>query len=134
MRQRPFNLPTHGETLEAKRLGEQYNVKLRKWAALLIHCVDCNGTLLATVTWIEGQPLAAAWEKGDRLAPERHIPRYWDCTWADRGSLLHARVGAHRHIIYLSDVHANLPPPRARKRVLKVRHIPDSKWGLCQPL
>jgi hypothetical protein len=62
---RPF-APSADEGREAKRLGAQYNVKLRQWAALLIRCVDCD-RLLATVTWIEGRPLAAAQEQGDRF-------------------------------------------------------------------
>ena len=127
---RPF-APSADEGREAKRLGAQYNVKLRQWAALLIRCVDCD-SLLATVTWIEGRPLAAAQEQGDRFTPERPTRRYWACSWADRGAVLQARVGAHRHVLDLGDVHAYLPPLGAPRRVMKVRHA--GPGSACKPL
>jgi hypothetical protein len=130
------NLPTVGESREAERLGAEWNTRLRSQAALLIHCIDCDGALLATITWVDGgRPLAAAKEKGDRLARERHIPWWWACTWADRGTVLHARIGSYRHVVLLSDVRAQLPPAGAPYARMKVRHDPDGPWpGACKPL
>jgi hypothetical protein len=61
----PF--PSAVESREAERLGAQY--ELIGWAALRIHCVVCNGALLAAITWVRGSPLAAAREQGARLVP-----------------------------------------------------------------
>lgn len=124
-------LPSVAESRKAERLGAQYNVKLRRDAALLIRCTDCEA-LLATVTWVDGRPLAAAQEQGDRLAPERRTRRYWACSWADRGTVLHARVGSHRHVLDLGDVHAYLPSAGAPRRIMKVRHA--GPGGACKPL
>lgn len=124
--------PSGAESSEAERLCAEYNVKLRQWSALLIHCADCDGALLATVTWIQGRPLAATQEQGDRLTPETRTRRYWACSWADRGAVLHARIGARRHVLDLGDVHAHLPAAGAPRRSIKVRHTgPD---GACTPL
>lgn len=118
-----MRLPSVGESREAERIGAEWNVRLRERAALLIRCIDCEA-LLATVTWIPGvgRPLAAAREQGDRLARERTLPRYWACSWADRGVVLHARIGARRHVVYLDDVQARLPAPGQPRDTMKVRH------------
>jgi hypothetical protein len=68
----PF--PGAVEQREAQRLGMEYGERLRKQAALLIRCGDCDGALLATVTWVNGRPLAAARGQGDRLRPEKNLP------------------------------------------------------------
>jgi hypothetical protein len=114
-------LATVAESREAERLGGEWNTRLRDEAALLISCIDCNA-LLATVTWVQGRPLAAAQAQGDRLAPERRIRRHWACSWADRGTVLHARVGAHRHVIDLDDVQGHLPAAGRPRAKMLVRH------------
>jgi hypothetical protein len=71
-RREPF-APSADEGREAKRLGQQ-----RQTAAMgaADRCVGCD-SLLATVTWIEGRPLAAAQEQGDRFtapSPSLSVP------------------------------------------------------------
>jgi hypothetical protein len=124
--------PGAAESREAERLGAEYGDKLRQQAELLIHCADCNGALLAAVKWVNGRPLAAAREQGDRLVPEKTLPRDWLYSWADRGAVLHARVGSYRHVLDLGDVHAYLPPARSARRNIKVRH--SGLEGACKPL
>lgn len=119
-----MKLPTVAESREANRLGVDWGPRLRSEAALLIICADCDGALLATVTYVQGRPLAAAREQGDRLTPDRQFepgertrgPAY---SWADRGTWLHARVGAQRHVLDLDAVLARLQSPSRR---MKVRH------------
>ena len=126
-----MKLPTVAESREAERLGAEFNVKLRRDASLLICCLDCHGAVIATVTWVNGRPLAAAQEQGDRLDPERRTRRYWACSWADRGTVLHARIDSYRHVVLLEDVQVHLPAAGAPRDRMKVRHTgPD---GISRP-
>lgn len=128
-----MKLPTGGESREADRLGTELGPTLRRDAALLISCVDCDA-LLATVTWIpgRGRALVAAREHGDRLAPERRTRRGPAYSWADRGGFLHARIGAHRHVLYTSDVRTYLPAPGKPRKKMLVRHTGTD--GVCRPV
>lgn len=123
--------PTVAESTHARKIGREQGGELRKRAALRIRCGDCDGVLLATVTWVDGRPLAAARERGDRLAPERAVPPHWAYTWADRGTVLHAWPRGSRHRLLLADVLDRLPANGKPRRNLVVRHA-DSH-GLARP-
>jgi hypothetical protein len=116
--------PSVVESREADRLGAQYGPdELIRRAALRIRCADCDGLIIAGITYIDRRPLATLREMNDRLAPERPpLGRHWQFGWADRGAVLHARCRARRHVLDLGDVAAYL---RRSKRLMKVHHTDE---------
>jgi hypothetical protein len=100
--------------------------KLRRNASLLIRCLDCEGALIANVAWVNGLPMIAAKGTGERMPPEGRRRHYWVYSYADRGTVLHAQLGPHRHEIPLDDVRAQLPPPGAPRAEMRIRHTPPS--------
>jgi hypothetical protein len=104
------------------------NNPLRGIASLLIRCLDCDGApLIANVAWVNGFPIIAAKGAGERMPPNgRRIRSCWIYSYADRGTVLHARIGTQPHEIPLEDVRAQLPPPGAPMAEMKVRHTPPT--------
>jgi hypothetical protein len=120
---RPF-APSAIEGREAKRLGALYGPdELLRRAALRIRCGDCDGLIIAGITYIGGRPHAKLREMNDRLRPERPpLGRHWQFDWADRGAVLHARCRARRHVLPLDDLLPRLPRPGKRRLDMTVRH------------
>jgi hypothetical protein len=114
-------LPSVGESREARRIGAERGPELVARAALLVVCDDCHARL-GTITWVDGRPWAALVEQGNRLDRVRRTRRYRNCVWADRGSVLHARIGGHRHVLNLDDVLAQLPAQGKPRAKMHVRH------------
>lgn len=116
-------LPTVADAREATRLGASVGLaELQRRAALVIRCTDCGGRTVAVVAWLGGRPLAAAAEMNDRHARARRIGRRWAFTWADRGTVLHLRCRARRHVVDLAELRAGLPPPGRHRAEIHVRH------------
>ena len=126
--------PTVAEAQEATRIGEHFGPAiLRRHAEMIVRCADCNGIVIATVTWISdlGRPLAAVRERGDRLnrtTPLREVG--WTFLWADRGTVLHSRCNAHRFAWFVNDVLEVLPGSQQPSRIVRVSHDATSGQGL----
>ena len=99
---------------------------LRRTASLLIRCLDCEGELIANVAWVNGWPKIAAKGAGQSIGWNGRRRHYWVYSWADRGTVLTARLGPHQHEIPRADVLAHLPPAGAPRAEMKIRHTTPS--------
>jgi hypothetical protein len=119
-----MRLPGVGETKQAQERGAGIGPdRMLQRAALIVRCNDCDGAVIVAVAYVDGRPLAGAPEQGDRLARERTPPRRWHYGWADRSTIVHARIGAQRHEIWTDELAAQLPRRgTAKKATWRVSH------------